>query len=171
MGPICPQSLPSIPAAPFLPGNEDCLYLNVFAPTNATWGMENRTVGVRIKGVRGANTHVENRIPCAASNPYLVMAGLIAGHGHTGTDTSGDAANGAGVVGLAPGAKILPVYKNDAAGNSAVPQGIRWAADHGAKVINISGGTYTAPGSSAPLSQAIAYAAAKGVDPGKLILA
>jgi glutamine synthetase len=49
-----------------------------FAPTNATWGLENRTVALRIKGVRGANTHVENRIPCAASNPYLVMAGLIA---------------------------------------------------------------------------------------------
>jgi glutamine synthetase len=49
-----------------------------FAPTNATWGLEIRTVGLRIKGVRGANTHVENRIPCAASNPYLVIAGAIA---------------------------------------------------------------------------------------------
>jgi len=49
-----------------------------FAPTNATWGLENRTVGIRIKGVRGSNTHVENRVPCAASNPYLVMAGTIA---------------------------------------------------------------------------------------------
>jgi glutamine synthetase len=49
-----------------------------FAPTNATWGLENRTVGLRIKGVRGANTHVENRIPCGASNPYLVLAGTIA---------------------------------------------------------------------------------------------
>ena len=49
-----------------------------FAPTNATWGFENRTVGLRIKGLRGANTHVENRIPCAASNPYLVMAGVVA---------------------------------------------------------------------------------------------
>src|SRR5262249_5089243 len=49
-----------------------------FAPTNATWGLENRTVAMRIKGERGANTHVENRIPCAASNPYLVMAGAIA---------------------------------------------------------------------------------------------
>lgn len=49
-----------------------------FAPTNATWGLENRTVGLRIKGSRGANTHVENRIPCAASNPYLVLAGTIA---------------------------------------------------------------------------------------------
>lgn len=49
-----------------------------FAPTNATWGLENRTVGLRIKGIRGANTHVENRMPCAASNPYLVLAATIA---------------------------------------------------------------------------------------------
>jgi glutamine synthetase len=49
-----------------------------FAPTNATWGHENRTAGIRIKGVRGSNTHVENRMPCAASNPYLVLAGTIA---------------------------------------------------------------------------------------------
>jgi glutamine synthetase len=49
-----------------------------FAPTNATWGLENRTVGLRIKGIRGADTHVENRMPGAASNPYLVMAGTIA---------------------------------------------------------------------------------------------
>jgi glutamine synthetase len=49
-----------------------------FAPTNATWGLENRTVAIRIKGVRGENTHVENRMPGAASNPYLVMSGTIA---------------------------------------------------------------------------------------------
>lgn len=49
-----------------------------FAPTNATWGHENRTVGIRVKGVRGEHTHLENRMPCAGSNPYLVMAGVIA---------------------------------------------------------------------------------------------
>jgi glutamine synthetase len=49
-----------------------------FAPVNATWGLENRTVGLRIKGGRGANTHLENRVPCGASNPYLVLAGTIA---------------------------------------------------------------------------------------------
>jgi glutamine synthetase len=49
-----------------------------FAPTNVTWGLENRTVGIRIKGIRGRNTHIENRIPCAASNPYLVLAGTVA---------------------------------------------------------------------------------------------
>lgn len=34
-GPSCPQSFPSVPNAVFIPGNEDCLYLNVYAPSNA----------------------------------------------------------------------------------------------------------------------------------------
>jgi len=34
-GPTCPQILPSIPGLPFIPGDEDCLFLNVYAPPNA----------------------------------------------------------------------------------------------------------------------------------------
>lgn len=49
-----------------------------FAPMNATWGYEDRTTAVRIKGGRGGDTHVENRIPCAGSNPYLVGAAVLA---------------------------------------------------------------------------------------------
>ena len=49
-----------------------------FAPTNATWGTENRTVGVRVKGSKGEGAHLENRLPGAASNPYLVMSAIIA---------------------------------------------------------------------------------------------
>lgn len=49
-----------------------------FAPMNVTWGYEDRTSAIRIKGSREEETHVENRIPCAASNPYLVAAGMIA---------------------------------------------------------------------------------------------
>jgi len=49
-----------------------------FAPTNATWGVENRTVGLRIKSLKGEGAHVENRLPGGASNPYLVMAGVLA---------------------------------------------------------------------------------------------
>ncbi|MEV7215608.1 S8 family serine peptidase [Kitasatospora cineracea] len=59
------------------------------------------------------------------------MASLIAGHGH---------GNGEGMVGLAPRVKILPVYRGE--GNS-MPKGIKWAVDHGAKVINISQVTTT----------------------------
>lgn len=49
-----------------------------FAPMNATWGYEDRTAAIRIKGGRNAQTHVENRTPGAAANPYLVAAGLLA---------------------------------------------------------------------------------------------
>jgi glutamine synthetase len=49
-----------------------------FAPTNATWGLENRTVGWRIKALKGEGAHIENRLPGGASNPYLVMAGVLA---------------------------------------------------------------------------------------------
>jgi glutamine synthetase len=49
-----------------------------FAPTNATWAVENRTVALRVKGNGGNSAHLENRIPGGASNPYLVMAACIA---------------------------------------------------------------------------------------------
>jgi len=70
------------------------------------------------------------------------MAGIIAGHGH-GKD------NKLGVMGVAPEAKILPIRvlledsdpdrkkARDAAG-TALAKGIRWAADQGADVINLS---------------------------------
>lgn len=49
-----------------------------FAPTNASWGIENRTVGVRIKATRDDRTHIENRLGGGSSNPYLLMAATLA---------------------------------------------------------------------------------------------
>jgi glutamine synthetase len=49
-----------------------------FAPMNVTWGYEDRTTAVRVKGGRGEDTHLEDRMACAAANPYLVMAGVLA---------------------------------------------------------------------------------------------
>jgi Glutamine synthetase, catalytic domain len=48
------------------------------APVNASWGQENRTVAIRVKGLAGAGLHTENRVPCGASNPYLVGVAAIA---------------------------------------------------------------------------------------------
>ena len=61
------------------------------------------------------------------------MAGLIAGTGH-------GPGNKSGVMGLAPGAKILPlkVSDDDAGYGVSTEDAIRYAADHGAKVINVS---------------------------------
>ncbi|WP_441245877.1 S8 family serine peptidase [Kitasatospora sp. McL0602] len=75
------------------------------------------------------------------------MAGIIAAHGHGSNE---------GALGLAPGVKILPIYKTTAHNSDAVPDDIRWAVDHGAKVINISQGSST---SSSGINDAIAYAA------------
>ena len=80
------------------------------------------------------------------------MASLIAGRG-------GDPMR---LLGIAPDARILPVATpQDARGPDprSVAEGIRWAADHGAKVINVSSGH-----TGAPLSEeidAVRYAMAK----------
>ena len=51
-----------------------------FAPTNNSWGFDNRTICYRVKNDSPSVTYVENRIPGAGSNPYLVTTGcLIAG--------------------------------------------------------------------------------------------
>jgi glutamine synthetase len=52
--------------------------INSFAPHTATWGMENRTVGIRLKGCRGQSTHFENRLACGAANPYLQAVSTLA---------------------------------------------------------------------------------------------
>src|SRR4051812_11961415 len=92
-----------------------------------------------------------------------------------GTHVAGIAAatanNGIGIAGVAPDAKIMPVKVLTEAGGSfeEIAAGIRWAADHGADVINLSLGAQ--PGVQAlPLlgivadaRLAIDYAVSKGV--------
>jgi glutamine synthetase len=50
---------------------------HTFSPTNISWGFEDRSALVRIKGGSPASRHVEYRAPTALSNPYLVGAALI----------------------------------------------------------------------------------------------
>ncbi|WP_328384975.1 S8 family serine peptidase [Streptomyces sp. NBC_00400] len=76
------------------------------------------------------------------------MAGLIAGHGH-------GPGGSAGMKGLAPGAKILPLTA-DKMGPSAT----RYAVDHGADVINMSFG---ADPNTPDVCESIHYAVEKGV--------
>lgn len=87
-------------------------------------------------------------------------------HGH-GTHVAGIAAaitnNTAGVAGTDWGAKIMPVkvLSGDGWGTDVtVAEGIIWAADHGAKVINMSLGGY---GFSQTMQDATDYANEKGV--------
>ena len=48
------------------------------APINVEWGMDNRTVGLRVPVSGPEATRVENRLAGADANPYLVMAASLA---------------------------------------------------------------------------------------------
>ena len=49
-----------------------------WAPTDASWGFENRTCALRVIGGSSKSQRVEYRIGAADGNPYLVMAAALA---------------------------------------------------------------------------------------------
>lgn len=83
-----------------------------------------------------------------------------------GTHVAGIAAaignNAIGVSGLAPKCKILPVkvLGNGTGSMETVSEGLIWAADHGADVVNMSLGTYT---ENKTLGESVKYALGKNV--------
>jgi len=55
---------------------------NSFAPVAPTWGVDNRTVSLRVPAGAPATRHVEHRVCGADANPYLALAALLAGVHH-----------------------------------------------------------------------------------------
>lgn len=106
--------------------------------------------------VRGVNTRTDR-------GDYSAPTVDRDGHGtHVAGIIAARSANGQGVAGVAPKASIMPVKVLDADGSGwmgDVVEGIVWAADHGADVINMSLGGPDADFSAT----AVAYARAKGV--------
>lgn len=85
------------------------------------------------------------------------------GHGTHVAGLAGASFNEAGVVGVSYSAKLMPVKVLNAQGYgylSDVAKGVYYAADNGAKVINLSLGSST---DSLVLKDAVNYAASKGV--------
>lgn len=87
-------------------------------------------------------------------------------HSH-GTHVAGTIAqstnNGRGVAGVAYNASVMPVKvlgRDGSGSHTSIAQGVRWAADRGAHVINLSLGSSSG---STTLRDALAYAHGKGV--------
>jgi subtilisin family serine protease len=144
----------------------------------AAWGVTEGSAAVKIAivdtGVDYNQPDLAGRIDTADARNFTVSPATSNadddswrgdGEGH-GTHVAGIAAaainNGYAGAGVAPGCTILPVKVFDRDGNGdsyKAGLGVRWAADHGASVINMSysGSTYTQFE-----ADAISYALGKG---------
>ncbi len=114
------------------------------------------TIAILDTGVDGSHPDLAPSL-VAGWNVYDNNANTADVYGH-GTKVAGAAAaaanNGLGVAGVAGGARIMPIRISSPTGGasfSAMASGITWAADHGARVANIS---YVCAGSAAVISAA-----------------
>lgn len=185
----CSALTPAPAAADAVRNNEWALGALQVQDAWATTTGQGVTVAVLDTGVDGAHVDLTGQVTTGPDlvgggarpgDPYwgvhgTAMASAVAGHGH-------GAGGRDGVVGVAPGAKILsvrvvwddndpirrlsPAARTDAgarAGNS-VADGIRYAVDHGAGVINMSLGEATESSTRmAETDAAVRYAIARGV--------
>ncbi|WP_030275761.1 type VII secretion-associated serine protease mycosin [Streptomyces sp. NRRL B-24484] len=138
------------------------------------------TVGLVDTGVQGDAPDLQGQLVEGTDLSGLANSGGVlhdtVGHG-TGMATliagSGKGLGGKGAYGLAPGAKILPVKVNAGSEFTAaaadyatqLANGITYAADHGAKVINLSQGIHASlvrPADLEALKAAVQHANAKG---------
>jgi hypothetical protein len=99
------------------------------------------------------------------------VPGLVAGYNAVdgSTDTADAGGHGTGVAQVVAatcgGCRILPVRIADESGSSTqgtIAAGIRWAADHGARVINLSWGLAVGGRSTGQVERAIAGAVDRG---------
>jgi subtilisin family serine protease len=110
-------------------------------------------------------------VPGAHANKLgQIVAGSAADTDGHGTHVAGiivGKADGHGITGIAPGAKVMPInYVSALTTGNTVGAGIRWATDHGAKIVNLSLGEWDIKlnqSDVAPVCAATKYAHDHGV--------
>ncbi|MCU7722189.1 S8 family serine peptidase [Actinoplanes sp. KI2] len=133
-----------------------------------TKGSTAQLIAVVDTGVNGAHEDLKGRTVAgynAITNTAIAAGAKSDDNGH-GSMVAGIAAantnNSIGVAGVAWTGRVMPVKALDKEGSgwdSDIARGVTWAADHGAKVINLSLG---GPDDDAVLHDAIKYATNKG---------
>ena len=91
-----------------------------WAPTSATWGIENRTTALRVIPGSPKSQRVEYRIAAADGNPYLALAAAI----------------GSGLWGIEQGLEPTPVVKGNAYAQKA-PRRLALPATLGEAAANL----------------------------------
>ncbi len=121
-------------------------------------------------GPDGPQNMVAGRDVVDNDNDARDSAASQSSSGSHGTHVAGTIAetgnNGVGVAGVAPQASIMPVRVGDYGGvySDDIAEGITWAVDHGAQVLNISIGGYSS-------SRAVQEACKKAYDKGVVVVA
>lgn len=142
----------------------------------AAWDIsqgENVIVAIVDTGIAYENYYYYYRAPDLGGTSFVPGYDFVYNDTHAnddeghGTHVAGTIAqstnNSSGVAGVAFRASLMPVKVLNRYGSGTyadVAEGIRWAADHGAKVINLSLG---GPSPATYLEEAVAYAYNKGV--------
>jgi len=83
---------------------------NSYAPVAPTWGVNNRTVSLRVPAGPAKGRHIEHRVAGADANPYLALAAMLAGvhHGLSKTVDPGPPVVGDGYAAAAASDLRLP---------------------------------------------------------------
>ena len=133
---------------------------------NVTIGTADVVVAVVDSGVDSTHPDLVGRVDVARGRDFVSGTSDTSdryGHGtHVAGIIAANTGNGIDIAGIAPGVTILPIRVLGDTGNGDtynLARGIRYAAEQGAEVINLSLGT---PGAAEILEEAVLYAESRG---------